>query len=766
MKYFARFLISHPRIVGVVFGLMTCFFAYHLSQLKADFSPQNMFSVRSEAFDYYRDFVDQFGADDNFFIILVQGDDMFTPRGLAVLSELTEALEDMGSLQDTRSLTNLPEIRPDSNQGISIKPFLDPAPQTAADFSAIKERALKNSLFLGLYVSSDGTAAAVSTELITGIEEIAQIEEIVENIEALISGLQKKYPDFRIIISGIPFLRVDSIRLLIADQILFIPISFIIVLVVSYLTFRRKRPVLFIFVTVVFILVWGLGLMSFGGGEINMLTNVLPILVMIIGVADGIHLLVRYDEEVAISTVHREAVSRTVEHIGMACLFTSITTAVGFASLVASRNIALNRFGIFSAMAILTAYVVTIHLLPLLLLKWGHPGLTVDRKGLPKDPFAVLLNRCSGLVIRHPKIIYATGLAFVVFSLFGAFRTGISTNPFQFHKKTSVTFQNNLVLEKALAGIIPYSISFKGPEDLFKDPDFLSRMSLLQASLKQSPIVGKTLSLADFVQETRLAFYGGAEAADAEPLTREAVAQFLLLLSMSADGDAQLDKLVSPDYGWGSISVRCRASDSDEFFKHVQEVQTEIQALFPPQDATVTVSLTGDGVFVSESIHGLLTDMVRSIITAFVIIFALIAIEFRSLQMALISIVPNIIPVLLTYGMMGWLGVDVEMTSVVVFTLSLGIAVDDSIHFLVRFREEFRRTGSYDTAVENTFRSAGKAIVQTTLILVLGALVLTLSALPPITRFSYLTATTLTSALLADLFVLPACILIFRPRIS
>ena len=157
-------------------------------------------------------------------------------------------------------------------------------------------------------------------------------------------------------------------------------------------------------------------------------------------------------------------------------------------------------------------------------------------------------------------------------------------------------------------------------------------------------------------------------------------------------------------------------------------------------------------------------DMMKSIFMASFIVFTIIALEFRSFQIALVSIMPNIIPVIFTYGMMGWLKVDLELSTVVVFSISLGLAVDDTIHFLSRFRSEFKKENDYEIAIKNTFNGAGRAIVYTTVILVLGLMVLTISSLPPMMRFAYLTASTLMSALLADLFILPASIMIFKPK--
>jgi len=534
--------------------------------------------------------------------------------------------------------------------------------------------------------------------------------------------------------------------------------------VVSYLMFRYIQGVVLPLVSVMFIVIWGLGILHLCGGKIDVLTNSLPILVMIIGVADSIHLLGRYDEEIQRGLTRKEATYEAVRYIGVACLLTSFTTAIAFASLGISTNEMLSHFGICASFAILAAYVVTITLLPILLLRWGRS--VGPRSGNPKtmDRLGQILEQCADICIRHRWLFFIAGLCIVAFSFLGALRTGMSNNILEFYKEDSPVYQSNLVMEESLAGIIPYSISFRGEEGLFKDPAFLKKLSALQQALERDPLVGKTLSLADFVKEMHTSFNGEGASGGSMPGSREAVAQYLLLFSMSGH-EEELERLVNQDYSWGNIDVRCKSADSDVVGNHLSSVDKRIHAIFTEEETPFQVNLTGAGVFAYSTLDDLMGDMIRSVFMAVVIIFIVITLEFRSLRIGLMSMIPNLIPVLLTYGAMGWLGIKLELSTVVVFTISLGIAVDDSIHFLVRFREEFRKHGDHEQAIHGAFQGAGKAIVHTTVILVLGLGVLSLSSLPPTTKFAYLTATTLTSALLADLFVLPACILIFKSKL-
>ncbi len=764
MEPFARYITRHPGKVAIAFAVATCFMMFQLIHLRADFTLEAIFNKKSPEYKFYEPFSERFGKDDRLLVIMARGDDIFTPRGLTLLEEVTDLLQSIPELHNIYSLANIPEIRHAGEEGFSVDPFLDPPPQTPEEYQELRDRALQNQLYLRLYISPDARTGTVMAETIEDIQTVDEVRVVIEKLEDIITNLSNKYPDFELMLAGIPYVRVDIVRKLISDQMRFLPICFIVTTIIAYLTFRYIRSVVLILTTVMGILIWGMGILSFGGGEINVMNNILPALLMIIGVADSIHLIVRYDEEIRNGLARRGAIALAVRHIGVACFFTSFTTAIGFASLGISTNDLLSHFGIFASTGILAAYVVTITFLPLLLIRWGRKDVLNNKFRQGRYGLERILDGCADFCISHKWILFIIGMLIVIFSFIGGLRTGITNNLFEFHKEGTVVFQSNQVLEESLAGIIPYRISLRGENDLFKDPDFLERISALQQSLEKEPIVQKTLSLADFVKEMNWAFHGEGEAGKTIPASREVIAQYLFLFSLF-DNAENIERLVDQGYGWGNIAIRCKNTASEIFLQHIETVKERIRTLFPEAGDDIDINITGDTIFIIKSIDNLMLDMMKSLIMAFVFIFFVIGLEFRSVRIALISIIPNIIPIVLTYGAIGWLGVKLEMTTIVVFTISLGIAVDDSIHFLMRFREEFHKDGNHENAIRVAFRGAGRAIVYTTVILVLGLGVLTLSSLPSTAKLAYLTATTLTSALLADLFILPACILIFRPRI-
>ena len=334
----AAFISNHPRRVAIAFTLITGFLALQLTQLKFDFTPQALFSKRASAYAYYASFFEEFGNDEAFLVVVIRGDDIFTPRGVGLLDEFTRQLEAVPELKNTKSLANAPEIRPTGNMDVSILYFFDLPLVSATDYVDLRERALQNALYRRLYISTDGKTAGVVTQLVDRIKKVDPMRDVVEEVERIIAEKQLAYPDFEIMLGGVPFVRVDMIRLLLEDQIRFIPLCFMIVVVVSFLMFRSIQGFVLPLVSVLFIVVWGLGILRLGGGQINVMTNSLPTLLVIIGVADSIHLLGRYNEEIQRGLKRKEAVYKAVRHIGVACLLTSFTTAIAFASLGVSAK--------------------------------------------------------------------------------------------------------------------------------------------------------------------------------------------------------------------------------------------------------------------------------------------------------------------------------------------------------------------------------------------------------------------------------------------
>lgn len=755
----ARWISLYPRKTAFIFIILTCVLASQLVFLKADFTPQNMFNKKNAEYKFYSTFIKVFGADDSIILLMIKGEEIFSHRGAAFLNALSLAIEELENVKNTRSLCNIPEVRSIGEDEISVVPMLEIPLDKNTDFKKLKERAIQNRLYQRLYISTDGKTASVTTELTDNIQTIDQIKEVIEKIQEIISEFSIKYPEYEILLGGIPFIRVDIIRMLLKDQSLFIPLVGFVIAVIGYATFRYIQGIIFPAVTVLGILIWGMGVLHLAGGEINVLTNSIPVLIMIIGVADTIHLLVRYDEDINSGMDRRQAVQNSLKHIGAACFFTSFTTAMAFGSLGVSTNELLSRFGIYSSLAIIAAYCVTIICTPLLLLKWGRTEVIQTEENTHRR-LEKILGMCADFCIQKRWLLFFTGILIVIFSVFGSFQTGMSNSLFEFYKKDSPVYRSNLEIEKSLSGVSPYTISFQGKPDLFKDPSFLHKIALLQKEIEKEPIVGKTLSVADLVKQVQTAFDEEKKNTAGIIATREEIEDYLFLV------EEELSHLVTPDFSWGVIDVRCRARNSQIMSEHIQRVKQLIPNYFPENESKLKINVTGIGIFAYKSIDSLMRDMMKSIFMASFIVFIIIAIEFRSFQIALVSIMPNLIPVIFTFGMMGWLKIDLELSTVVVFSISLGLAVDDSIHFLTRFRDEFLKEENYEKAIKKTFNGAGRAIVYTTVILVLGLMVLTISSLPPMVKFAYLTGSTLISALLADLFILPASIMIFKPRIK
>jgi predicted RND superfamily exporter protein len=318
----------------------------------------------------------------------------------------------------------------------------------------------------------------------------------------------------------------------------------------------------------------------------------------------------------------------------------------------------------------------------------------------------------------------------------------------------------NHVMEQEMAGVFSFQVQVRaGEEGGCLDPDFLREVDALESFIASQPWIRKTLSVVDLIKEMHQAMHGGDPDYYRVPETRELVAQYLLLYGMSGDQE-DLDLLITPDHSTLRISSLGVDMGTTNFFALKERTEQRAAGLFvPPASARVT----GKSLVAQNALNNIIRDMLTSLFTAFVIISVTISILYRSLKLGLISMVPNVIPLIFTLGFMGFFGIHLRTATVIIFSVSLGIAVDDTIHYISRFREEYFRTGDAIPAMYGTLRSAGRAILLTTLIMISGFSVFLVSSFKAAQDFGLLAGITITSSLLGTLLFLPVFLNTVRP---
>jgi len=747
-------ILNRPWTILVSLTLLVAAALRAGAHLELDFTPQQLFEADDPDTAFLRELSETFGKEDNSILVLVHADDVFAPEVLEYVSALSDGLDALDDIDRVDSITHsaLPAAGGTGReQEISLDRLADDdGPFDAGDAALARRRVSSSPLLTGLLVSDDGRYTVVSAQMRPHLWKVKDLAGVVGAVE---EAMERVPPPEGVDadLTGLPPVRVEVVEKLLDNQERVLPITFLIFAVVLFAIFRRLSWVAFQLGAVSVALCWGLGLMGATGESMNIINHVITTVVFVIVISDSVHLFVRYEHERIQGWSRTEALKRMLSALLLACFLTSLTSAVGFFSLAAARTDILKRFGVYLGLTILMAYPATI-LLSSTLLKL-FPAGSVKRRpsmaGLDRGLAAV-----GGAISRRPRTVLAAALAVGVVFVAFAPRVRIDNYALSVFTPEHRLWQVNKVMEEHLIGLIPLSILVESDRrGRMKDPEVLHRIARVQERLDGVAGIRKSVSLADYVKEANLLFGRRARTIPDDP---GAVAELLLLYEFQED-DA-LYKVVD-ETGEDYTRTRIRTWLPDGGAAATIEGERVIRRILEEELGDlddVRVRLTGEGHVAAMNLDLVVRDLFTSLLLASVVIFVFIGLLFRSIRYGLITIIPNMLPLLVTVGYMGMRGYDLEVSTVVIFSISLGIAVDSTIHFLARFLEETKQGVGCDEAITATFRSSGKAIVLSTLLFLCGFLVLLISDFMPARLFAELTGLTLFAALLGDLFILPA----------
>ncbi len=752
----AEAVLRHRFLILVTLFVLTLASVYGILRLRADFSFETIFLSDDEEAEFFETFKERFEESSRDIVVLVTGKDLFSHEGLALVQELTETLEKIDGIEKVVNILNAPFVQA-TDEGIRIEPLADHPTATPAEIQTLKEKALANRLFHRWLISEDGTTLALFARLAPFVQTEKEKSPVVEGVRSVTeSTVGARFPVYY---SGIPTIQKEYTDQGLRDLWGFILLSACIVSVFLYVTFRSAAGVYLPQTTVIVSVLLLLGLMSLFHQKINLLNNVVPSLLLVYGIADSVHLIHRYYEELGKGLSKKGALVVTIRKMGVACFMTSFTTAVGFFSLTTATIHIVKTFGLFAGVGILLAYAVTILLLPILLSLHPKP----ERKGKiweGQGMVAGLLIVIGTLNEKHPRILIGSWVLLLLVSILPCTRINIETYLFEELAEEDPIVQANHIMEEQMMGILTFEMQVAaGEPGGALEPDFLARLDVLESFVASQPWIRKTLSIVDILKEMHQAMHGGDPAFHRVPETRELIAQYLFLYEASGNQE-DIDVLLTPDGSYLRLLSQGVDMGTRNFFELKDRTETRAAELFLPPSS---FRVTGRSLLAQRAMDNVIRDMLVSLFAAFGIICVAVSLTYRSLRVGLISMVPNVIPLVVTMGFMGLVGITLRTSTLIIFSVSLGIAVDDTIHYITRFREELFRTGDYTGSMHRTLRSAGRAIVLTTLIMIAGFIVFLSSDFKASQNFGLLASITIGAALLGSLLFLPASINMIKP---
>ncbi len=746
-----------PLSAAIVVGFFALLPLTNITEIDNDIS---MWISRDDpVYQTYERFRDEFGGQRTLLIAL-RSKQLFTPEGLEFVRRVTDdiqrvdAVERVSSLSTANVVVSLPAETPDDDIGIEVQPLLDDViDQQAA--SRVRERVLRDNLLRGDVVSEDGTVTAL---IVTFDED--RIDDVRGDVIDRIHGLiDPRLPDgMEALYNGSLEISETYNRVTRSNLMKLTPPILLLTIGALYFMFRSWRITVLVMGAVVVSFVWTMGLYVLIGFTYNILASMMPPLVMILAVADDVHIVQHYTEELRATGSTEHAFKSSVRHLFAPLLGASATTALGLASLATSHVVAVRAFGIGAAVGVMVDFVMSLVLVPTL--------LTLIKPSPHRAPqeryFLEPMQRVARFSMRNARGVVAWTIVLMAVGTLGLRWLRVDTNHINFFAKDHPLHQSATLIDEQLSGIYSFNILLEGEPESMKSPDALRRMEELRVRLQQLPFVRKVVSVADYVKRVNQELSGGEASASVVPGSADAIAQELFVFGLSDEGRRELDRVVASDYSRAQISVRLASMSSDLVFEQINQAEKEANAVFAGSGITPTV--TGSGHIFATLDHYIVVSQLSSFGTAFLTVFAVIFLVFRSARFGVLAIIANALPVCAVLGIMGWLGISLNVATVMVASVALGIVDDDTIHFIGRFRRDTAAGAGTEAAIEAATMHEGRASLTTAIINSLGYGIMVFSAYKPTAWFGGLLALTMVVAFLAEVLVVPAVITLF-PRV-
>ena len=711
------------------------------------------FSKSDPVYKDYERFRQEFGGTRTLIIALEAGspDQLFSAEALASIEQISGDIERVDTVQrvDSIATATVVDAVPD---GLDVRRLIELARTRGPD--AVRARALDDELIRGDLVSADATVAAIivsfDEDRIDAVRGgvIQQIHDIVD--PRLPADLRAHY-------NGSLEISETYNRITLDNQRKFTPPILLFTIAAIYLTFRSWRKTLLTLVGVAVSVFWTLGLYSLFGFTYNVLASMIVPLIVVLAIADDVHIMQHWDEERRHAD-DETTFKNTVAHMMAPLLGASATTALGMLSLATSEVVAVRSFGIGSAVGIMVDFAISLVLMPTLLslVKPEIAETPHERYLLPP------LMRVAQWSTRHPGRVVASCVVVGLLMSAGMYRLRVDTNHINFFSRTHPLGSSAAVIDQKLAGVYSYQIMLEGPPDSFQRPEILARIEQLQNELRREPYVRKVTSVADYVKRIHRELNDGRADANIIPSDPATVAQELFVFTIGGEGRHELERIVASDFSRAQIAIKLQSMSSDLVLQQVEHADLRAKELFA--GSGISVFTTGSGRLFSTLDHYLVMSQLSSFGTAFVTVFGVIFIVFRSFRFGILTVVPNVVPVVAVLGVMGYLDISMNIATVMVASVALGIVDDDTIHFINRYRREVAAGATTDEAIERATAHEGRASLTTAFINSCGYAVLLMSEYRPTAWFGGLLALTMAVAFLAEVLILPATIKLL-PRI-
>jgi hypothetical protein len=732
--------------------------AYTGSGIKMSYEMARMLPKADSINVEYEKFKKEFGQDGSVIFVALQDPDLYSLehyRDWYDLSNKVTTIHGVAEVVSTARAYSL--LRNDKEKKFDFAPIVSKVPETQTEVDSIKKVIYGLPLYEGRLFNPETN---VSLMMITLDKEILNSKKripLIKSIKEEIDLYGQKY-NIDLKYSGLPYIRTVTSKKIQNELLLFVLLSLLITSILLFLLFKSLRAVAFSMLVVIIAVIWVLGTIVLFGYKITILTGILPPLLIVIGVENSIFLLNKYLSEYREHGNKVKALSRMISRIGNANLLTNATTAVGFAAFIITSNELLVEFGIIASLNILITYLLSLFLLPILFSFFPTPK-SRHLKHLDESFISKVLDWVSVIVQTKRKLIYSITIIAFIGGIIGITLLQTTGNVVDDISKKDKLYKDLIFLEHNFKGVMPLEITV----DTRKKKGILrmstiKKLEQLQDTLATYPEFSLPVSIVEVIKSAKQAFYHGKTEMYSLPNNQEKNFILSYVPNLESKDKSIINSFVDDDLSKTRISIQMANIGTNDIERILKDLKPKINAIFPADK--YDVQLTGNSVVFLKGTNYLVKNLFSSLLLAIVVITILMALIFSSFRMILISLIPNIIPQILTAGMMGYFGISIKPSTILIFSIALGISVDNTIHFLSRYRLQLKHNNwKIKESVLGALKETGYSMIYSAIVLFFGFSIFTLSSFGGTEALGYLVSFTLFVALFSNIFVLPSLLL-------
>jgi predicted RND superfamily exporter protein len=771
---------DHRWIVLIASLLVSGFGAYLASSARVDNSVASFFDTDDPTYGAYLDYRDDFESDEVGYVVYKPPGGAWDLEAMRKVDLITRELEDeVPFVKEVTSLSNVEFMEGAPPDDILVYDLLTDFPESQEQLYVIRDKVMKKPIYIGGLVSGDAALGGIIIEMTRS--SVDPVEKLRLDPDGG-NGLDNLYPQvsYRAIeavldrpeYSGFEFFHTGDVALNATYNLVFmedefpmlVTMSIIVIALALALVFRRPLGVIGPFMAIVFAMAISLAVIGALGWQIDFMFGMMPILLITVGVANAVHILSEFDIYQRKLGDRREAIRRTLYLVGTPCLLASLTTAAGFLSLSLSPVKTVAHLAIYSSAGVLAAFVASVTILVAFLTFGRDPKTERAHKRLQarikrSERFGAALRAVASFVIRFRNPILVFFALLFVASAWGMTKLTVDSNfLLEFSEKIPVRRSTQFVDDNMSGNYSIVYVFDSGEPDGIKNPEVLREIERVQKEAEKHPLVTKTYSVVDMMKDINESFHNGDPAYYRIPDSRDLVAQYLLVYELS--GGEELRDYVTMDYARATLELRCKMKETSLLAGIVEDIDAHLDE--EPLQAS-SISVTGIGALWLKFVEYITMSQIQGGLLALTVVSLMMILVFRSVKIGLVSMLPNISPVILVVGAMGWLGIYLDYYRLLITPVAIGIAVDDTIHLMTRYHYEFRKSRNYEKALYDSMNGVGRALFTTSAILVAGFMVNIFSVMDGQQSFGILLSTVIALALIADFLLMPALILWLKP---